>query len=239
MSQKAVTSAIVTLLVAAGVYTFGGRLVDGDQDAASAPSGPNSPVTTLLNPATTAIPANDQYVDASEDELPATTEPVTDTSGATGSNGLATTAPPRVTTPTTGRPPVSTVQPGTTPPVTTGPVTTDPSGTAAFPTTLPVRIDGANVVQYVPANDTQAALYGLSPGAVRSWILDFTPSGDNRADHQRIRTALDAADMVVRNDDLQYFLGSGDGMINGNWGALRFVLLISDWQSITFSLIQS
>jgi hypothetical protein len=234
MNQRAVTSAIVTLLVAVGVYAVGGRLM-GEQDAVTMPTARES--TTTEATTTTGYPANSEYVDAGTDELPSTSQtPQASTSAPTSPvkpAGTPSTQTPATQTPSTQTP--STQTPSTQTPTTQTP-TTNGQG-AGFPTTIPVSIEGAVVTRYVPSNDVQASLLGLDQGDVRSWTLTFTTSGDTKADHQRIRDGLAAAGMRVGSDDLQYFLDSGSGQIVGNWQGFGFTLIASKWTNLTFSLI--
>ena len=236
MRQRAAASAIVTLLVASGVYAFGGRILDGTEDASPMPTGSGSTVTMPEPTTTSGLPANSQYVDASEEELPATTERPTTTSGKPGSGSTGSTAITAKPT-TTQAPSTSGTTQTTNPPVTTGSGPSSTSGAVTFPTTIPVSIDGANVTRYIPSNDVQASLLGLAQGDVRSWTLQFTASGDTTADHRRIRDAIAAAGGSVRSDDLQYFLGSGSGQIVGSWQEFGFILTVLNWKDITFSLV--
>jgi hypothetical protein len=238
MSHRAVTSAVVTLRVAAGVYTFGGQFV-GREDSAA--------VTTDASGATgtARYPTNSEYVDVDESELPVTTEAGADTTDLAptkpvkpaGPNGTPTTQTPSTQTPSTQTPVTQT--PSTQTPSTQTPATQTPTstGTKAFPTTIPVTIDGATVTRYLPSNDIQAGMLGLEPGSVRSWTLTFTTTADQAADHQRMRSGLSAAGMRVVSDDLQYFLDSGSGQIVGNWQGHGFILNVVNWTNLTFSLV--
>lgn len=237
MSHRAVTSAVVTLLVAAGVYAFGGQFVGGEDSVAVNTSESGAVSTTIY-------PTNSEYVDADESELPMTTEAGVDTSDVAptkpvkpaGTNVTPSTQTPSTQTPSTPATQAPEAQtPSTQTPTTQAPTTS--AGTKAFPTTIPVTIDGATVTRYLPSNDVQAGMLGLEPGSVRSWTLTFSTTTDQAADHQRMRSGLSAAGMRVVSDDLQYFLDSGSGQIVGNWQGHGFIMNVVNWTNLTFSLI--
>ena len=108
---------------------------------------------------------------------------------------------------------------------------------AGFPTTNPLRIDGATDAYYIAANDPQASIYGLPPGSVRTWGMDLTPGDDPVADHTRIVAGLKASGFAVINDEMIGNPGGTTGRITGDYKGWTFAFVVLNRQSATLSLL--
>jgi hypothetical protein len=116
------------------------------------------------------------------------------------------------------------------------PTARTPPGTA-FPTTNPLRIDGAVDSYYTAANDLQASLYGLPPGSIRTWGMDLDPSDDPVADHARIVASLKASGFVIVNDEMVWDPDGTVGRITGDYKGWTFEFTVLNRRSASISLL--
>ena len=110
---------------------------------------------------------------------------------------------------------------------------TDPG----FPVTSPLRIEGASATWYMESNEFQASLYGLNPGDVRSWGMDFVASDDAKADYLRIAAGIRDSGFTIVSDEMRGNPDGTAGRFAGKYKNWTFGVTIINRRHITFSLL--
>ena len=237
MKSSRILNLTVTVAVAGAVFALGTGLRNGDQSTETVTTENAGSVNTnpegLLDGSPTEISAPEPSEEETREAIAETQDPE--------SSGVAT-APEE--TPANSKPATS-VAPEANDPTDTSPENSAPSGSsgedriygAGFPDKSPFPFTGWEEVYYMPENGVQAGLYGLEPKQVRSWVYANRPSNDRAAEHQKITSTLTSAGGRINLDGLASLPADGTGTINGKWQGFTFVVVVTNWDSITFSLL--
>jgi len=235
MKNSRILNLTVTVAVAGAVFALGTGLRNGDQSTQTVANDGAQSVSTnpegLLDGSPTEISAPEASEEQTLDALAQTQDPLA--SGVTTIPGG---------TPVDDKP-ATTTAPEDSAPVSEAPETTnEPGGEdrvygADFPDQSPFAFTGWEEVYYMPENGVQAGLYGLEPAQVRSWVYTNRPGKDLAAEHQKIASTLTSAGGRINLDGLASLPADGTGTINGKWKGFTFVVVVTHWDAITFSLL--
>lgn len=108
---------------------------------------------------------------------------------------------------------------------------------SSLPTKSPFAFIGWEEVFYMPENGVQAGLYGLEPNQVRTWVYSNQPGNDLAEEHRKITSAIRSSGGRINLDPLVRLPPDGTGTINGRWEGFTFVVVVTHWESISFSLL--